>query len=153
VAIIVSLTAFSLAGACTAEQGTPRRRAELFYDAIADGRLDAARACLVEGAGLRALERRFGSFAAWATRATKNETVMRAEVLGENVEAERARVEMVLLFNDGTRRHDIVELVRGNDAWKVDPRSLPGAERPRTSALRRRRAARRRDTPATEAAA
>jgi hypothetical protein len=60
---------------------------------------------------------------------------------------------MVLLFNDGTRRHDVVELVRGDDAWKVDPRSLPGAERARTSAPRRRHATLRRDRAAVEAAA
>ena len=139
--VAVSLAAFSVAGACTGEhRDTPRRRAELFYGAIAGGRLDAARASLVDGAALRALERRFGSLAAWATRATKNETVMRAEVLAETVGPKRARVEVLLLFNDGTRRHDTVELVASGAAWKVDPRSLPGAARARGDARANRHA-------------
>src|SRR5262245_23989242 len=84
-AVAIALVACSAASACTAEGETPGQRTRVFYAAIADGRFDAARDSLVSGAGLRALERRFGSFAAWATRATKNSTVMRTEVLDESV--------------------------------------------------------------------
>jgi hypothetical protein len=143
--IAVSVAALSAAGACSgARDEPPGKRVAAFYAAMAEGRLGAARDALLPGPALHGLERRFGSFSAWAGRATKNRIVMRTEVLREDVAADRARVEVVALFNDGTRRHDVVELVRSGAAWKIDPRSLPGASRsPRAAATRNSSASRR----------
>jgi hypothetical protein len=120
--------------ACTATtcRSHPQAAGEVarsFYEAAAQGDMRTARSALIAGTRLRSLERRFGALESWATRATKNNTVTRIELLDEAEEGWRAHVRLVVVFNDGTRRHDRVELVRVGDRWLLDPASLPGARR------------------------
>jgi hypothetical protein len=125
--VVVALTS---ACACAADRpASARETARLFYDAAAKGELDRARALLLPTARLHALERRFGSFASWASRATKNGTVARVEILDETAAPGSSRLHLLVLFNDGTRRHDHVVLVRTDDEWRIDAGSLPGARR------------------------
>jgi hypothetical protein len=98
-----------------------------FYAAAAQGDMGQVRAALAGGSRLHGLERRFGALESWATRATKNGTIARVEVLDVATDGDLARVRVVVLFNDGTRRHDRVALVRAGNRWLLDPGSLPGA--------------------------
>ena len=82
---------------------------------------------MVSDDSLARLESRFGSFEGWATRVTKNGIMMRTESLAEHASGERARVALLVLFNDGTRRHDNLDLFRDGDTWKVAAASVPGA--------------------------
>ena len=117
------------ASACAPDSGAdgPGRAARTFYEALARQEVPAARELALDDAGLVALEAEFGSLEAWAGRVTKNGIVARVEAVDEEVDGARASVALLVLFNDGTRRHDRIELVGGDGAWLVDMGTVPGA--------------------------
>ena len=127
---VAALLIVTYHGACTPDTGPdgPGRAARGFYAALAKGNFDEAHAMTLESDAARGLERRFGSLAAWGNRLTKNGIVMRTEALDESVDGARARVELLVLFDDGTRRHDLIGLARRDGRWLVDMSSVPGAE-------------------------
>jgi hypothetical protein len=75
--------ALSASGCRVHDDGGAGDTVRSFYAAAAQGDMDHLRAALVAGPRLRGLERRFGALESWATRATKNGTIARVEVLDE----------------------------------------------------------------------
>jgi hypothetical protein len=106
--------------------GSPGRAARDLYSALAARSFAVAREWMLEGPELRRAVERFGSIEAWASRLTKNGIIAHVEASDETVTGDRARVRLVVSFNDGTRRRDDLRLVRTGDRWRVDPASLPG---------------------------
>lgn len=126
----MALTALSLA-MCRTESG-PARAARLFYTTLARAPLEATvmTGLVLPGSGTEEMVASFGSLEAWAGRVTKNGIMWRAEVVNERVENGWARLELVVLFNDGTRRRDKLGLVRVGNRWLVDMSSAVGFPRP-----------------------
>jgi hypothetical protein len=135
--VVLVLVVSSALGACSSpKRGGAGEHVQRFYEAASQGDVARARAALLPGAPLRSLARRFGGLGSWASRATKNGTVARVEVVGEDAGAGRASVALIVMFNDGTRRHERLELIQVDGEWRIDPASLPGAPMRRARATR-----------------
>mgnify|MGYP001258915152 CR=1 FL=1 len=107
------------AASCT--RGTEAAQAaRVFYQALDRNDMAAARAMMIEGKALQRLEQEFGSFESWAGRVTKNGILARTEILSESFDGDGAKVVLILLYNDGTRRRDDLEMARSSDGrWLV----------------------------------
>ncbi|MFP6626051.1 MAG: hypothetical protein VCA74_03195 [Deltaproteobacteria bacterium] len=103
--------------------------AKAFYAALDRGDFAKASTMTTGGEGLAKLRAAFGSLQAWGNRATKNGTLWRTETSMEEISGSKARVQLRVLFNDGTRRNDTVGLVLTEQGWRVDAGSLSGLAR------------------------
>ena len=106
--------------------------ARSFYHALDAQPFDesAIAALVLPGPGNAEIAQRFGSLESWAGRVTKNGIMWRAEVVDEAPEGDRTRIDLVVLFNDGTRRRDRLILVEQDGHWLVDMRTVARALAP-----------------------
>ena len=126
--LVAFLVVVTVAPACS-RGGEPAHRAKAFYASLDRGDFAEARAMTTGGEGLKKLRTAFGSLQAWGNRATKNGTLWRTETSKEEISGSKARVQLRVLFNDGTRRNDTVGLVLTEQGWRVDAGSLSGLGR------------------------
>ncbi len=133
-AVIAALAALSLA-LCRADSPAATA-ARLFYGTLDAVPFDEAALSelMLPGSGSEELERSFGSLESWAGRVTKNGIMWRAEVIEERVGTGRVSLELVVLFNDGTRRRDRLGLVHSGDRWLVDMATVAGFASPAAQA-------------------
>lgn len=126
---MVACLALALHG-CTSDSGpgSPSRRARQFYTALNTQDFDRAASMLADDEAKALLLARFGSVKAWGDRVTKNGIVSQLHAVETSVEAQVARVEVSIMFHDGTRRHDNIRLVHQTPGWTIDAASVPGNE-------------------------